>query len=351
MALPITISRYTRNQLNADLLAAFHKTGLEIREKTKPIISWSDQCNIPDLIDEMKDFLMLLIHENDFKGRLIAYQQNQIGFIGWYECDPHPELANELIQAAISHLKAVGCTKVVGPVNGSTWFNYRFILKGEYPLFPGEPFQPDYYLNQWYANGFTDQVYYTSDTPPKSLLKPTSKEITGAYLRKNGLILKSVPKTLDQQLLEKLYTFYHETFEQNPLFNALSWENYLKISTKSELVVDYDHSFLLADEDENIAFIILSYRDIYGAQLKENNELKDFKNQRLIIKTLATHPSWQNKKIGTIMVNLVHNLAYQNGYEEIMHAVMFKGNLSAIKSGEKFKAAVAREYVLLGKEI
>ena len=74
-------------------------------------------------------------------------------------------------------------------------------------------------------------------------------------------------------------------------------------------------------------------------------------SKKLLIKTIATLPEWRNKQIGTLMINLVHNLANESEYDEIYHLLMYQENLSATKGKEKFVTTCVRQYALFSFDL
>src|SRR3989344_160288 len=58
--------------------------------------------------------------------RLKSEMGEKIGIIGFYECSPDVNLSKELIENALEELKARGCKVVRGPIDLTTWHNYRF---------------------------------------------------------------------------------------------------------------------------------------------------------------------------------------------------------------------------------
>jgi len=109
---------------------------------------------------------------------------------------------------------------------------------------------------------------------------------------------------------------------------------------------------LVTDKNDTPVAVTLCYKDIYhnyylAGKISDNDHAK----KRLLIKTIATHPDWQGKQIGTLMINLVLNMANENGYEEIYHLLMYQDNLSATKGKEKFVTKKIREYAIYSIDI
>ena len=86
------------------------------------------------------------------------------GQVGWFEAlgaDP----AKRMLDDACEWLRVRGCRTVLGPMNGSTWHAYRFVVApGEEESFLTEPTNPPEYPAWMEAAGFTriDSAYTSS---------------------------------------------------------------------------------------------------------------------------------------------------------------------------------------------
>lgn len=327
-----------------------HKQGKSYKKERK-----SEQLQDARVLSSANSRAFIAIVPSEYAARLVAFyypDDPETGFIGWYECTNNPALSNEMISEACDWLKKEGCRKVIGPINGSTWYSYRFNMTSEDPLFPGEPNQPMYFIDQWKNAGFIKSVNYITEKPSKNIIVPSDEEDVRSLLVKSGLKLLRFPSNPDESVRQKLYDFFHLCFENNPLFRPIILEDYTKLISESKLIMDPGLTFLVMDSEENIVGAYLSYMDAYHLDyILQKLQDEIYANNKLIIKTIATHPNRQNQQIGTIIINLIHNLAYKNGYDEVVHALMYSDNISAKKGREKFKTKVIREYCLMEKEL
>ncbi|MEO9531780.1 MAG: hypothetical protein ABJG68_13450 [Crocinitomicaceae bacterium] len=327
----------------------FMQIGDEIRSVSNGIIPRSSDSSIHDFVKrEDIDCKLLALENEDEQGRLLCYIERGQGFIGWYECSEDLDTHNDLMDAAFEWFEEKGCDSIIGPVNGTTWGNYRFNLECEYPLFPGEPYQPLYYVDFWEQSGFEADIYYKTEVPPKDIIQPSTLDQVQAKLGQYGISVEHFPRVLGEQLENQLYTFYDECFQENPLYSLIDKKTYVELSRKAESVLETEHSFLLKDAKGLPIAVFVSFIDVYH---QAKIPLQEHERKKLIIKTIATHPNYQNKQIGTIMVNLIHNLAYKNGYEEVIHAMMYVGNVTSKVGSKKFNTKVLRTYALMKKEL
>jgi GNAT superfamily N-acetyltransferase len=330
-------------------LEKFMTFGEEIRSYQKSIIPRSSDSSIHEFVKRGDiEYHLIIAEANAEKGRLLCHIEKGQGYIGWYECTEDLDMHNEIMDQAIEWFEAKGCKSIVGPVNGTTWGNYRFNLACEYPLFPGEPYQPLYYVDFWEQSGFESDIYYKTEVPPKDIIQESNLAQVQELLGKYGIIVEHFPKVIGEKLENQLYTFYDECFQKNPLYSLIHKKTYLELSRKAESILEADHSFLLKDGKGLPIAVFISFIDVYHLA---KVPVTEHQRKKLIIKTIATHPNYQNKQIGTIMVNLIHNLAYQNGYEEVIHAMMHVGNVTSKVGSKKFQTKVLRTYALMKREL
>lgn len=344
------------NPKNKSELDHFYAIGRAIRQKHSfQEIDWNDDHGLDQLIEnETAKIQLITARSEEGIGRLVAvkYANQEEGILGWFECADNETISKALFDAAVSFFRENKCTKIIGPINGSTWNNYRFNKTAEKPLLPGEPYQPLYYIRLWEKYGFTEYTAYQSTLAPNNLFEPMTMDEGRELANQFHLKVDYYPPNPSPEFLEKMYAFYHTCFESNPLFKPINKEAYHKLSAKFAQILNVKHSLLVSDMDDNPVAITLSYNDVYHA-LYQAGKINDHEHaeNRLFIKTIATNPAYQGKQIGTLMINLIHNLANQSGYQKIYHLLMYQNNLSATKGKEKFATQKVREYALYALEI
>lgn len=342
---------------NTQDIERFYACGQSIRANHDIELAkfWKGSRNLHRITANENLISTFLITEDDGdQGRLGAYYEKgqDTGFLGWYECIDDPEVAKELIRAGIDWLKDKGCTKVVGPIDGSTWYGYRFNLTHDKPLIVSEPFQPRCYVNQWIASGFEEAETYTTTYSAFPDIPLLSEEEVGEKLAGVGLKLQSLTRDLLKAIDARLYDFLIITFPGNPYFSHVEKEEYDEFSAGFPAVLDERYSFIAVDQEENpIAFVtclIDSYKENYQ---KLGNAKEAFAEDKLIVKTVATHPDWQNKQIGTMLVSASYSAAIADGLKNVVHALMYEDNVSAKEGERKFKTVPFIKYALFEKSL
>lgn len=328
------------------LIEEFIEIGKSIRLVLDEAIPRQEDLSIHDFVNnpDVESNLIFLKKSNDMC-RILAYVKNDVGYLGWYESTQNHDLHNEMFEQAENWLRDKGCKEIYGPINGSTSGCYRFNMRNEIPLFYGEPCQPLFYVNYWLSSGYELGFKYVSEIPDKGMLKPSSLAAVKALLDPHGIQIHNFPEVLDKELEMKFYHFYHECFQNNPLYAQMSEKQYLDITKKMSSLIDTNLSFYLLNKEDDPIAVFIGLKD--GYRSVREGVLKD--ETILTIKTIATSPRYQNYQIATGIVNLIHNLAYENSYTKVVHALMYQEGLTATVGSNKFNAEVIRNYSILKK--
>ncbi|MBL0098611.1 MAG: hypothetical protein IPP46_20610 [Bacteroidetes bacterium] len=86
---------------------------------------------------------------------LLTYEHKKSRCIGNYEAVEDDKYGLALLQQIEADAKASGSEYLIGPMNGSTWENYRFSTDHNHPNFFLEPWHPLYYNRHFLKAGFT----------------------------------------------------------------------------------------------------------------------------------------------------------------------------------------------------
>lgn len=345
--------------INPDLeWREFLTCGSSIRQRNDPQIFplWRDSDNY-HLIQKSqpeRQFSFWCTSGGRVEGRIGAYYDtgSKTGYIGYYECDPDLFLSMDLLEHAMSWLRSRGCTLAIGPVNGSTWYPYRFNTTSRKPMFPGEPFQPMYYVSHWESAGFEPvENYHSSYSAISGRESMTLNKLKSILVEKN-LYLKPLEAGIYQQYRLSLYELLNISFTGNPHFKPVGME---------EFGILYDHypqslpegfSYILLNEKDQVKGIFLTYPEPYHKLYTLANCTDPvLTTPKLIVKTVLTHPDLRNQNIATLMVNHFFTLAKEQGIPFVVLANMYEKNVSAKAGNRKFHTQPVRHYSLFMKEL
>jgi GNAT superfamily N-acetyltransferase len=96
--------------------------------------------------------------------RLVDDAGAPIGLLGFFESLDDEDAARAVLGAGVAWLRAQGATIVRGPINYSTWNDYRFTVGPSTSpgWFQGEPLHPESYPRLWGLAGFAVATRYGS---------------------------------------------------------------------------------------------------------------------------------------------------------------------------------------------
>lgn len=82
-------------------------------------------------------------------------EHRPFGLLGLFACEDDLPTAAALLDAACDWLRERGCATARGPMNLTTWHDYRFVTSGFHAGYmPGEPRHPRHYPKLWLEAGF-----------------------------------------------------------------------------------------------------------------------------------------------------------------------------------------------------
>jgi hypothetical protein len=171
----VVVLRSVRDGEIDDLIATFSQIGESLyagvdhparpsEVRTRSLLAASNptarRCRVRLFVDERAPARVAAI----MNPRLIEAGA-PVGLLGFFEAAEDPAAVNALLTSACAWLYEQGCAVVRGPVNFTTWHDYRFSVDGGSPgarWIPGEPFHHDYYARLWPAAGFRVAGHYAS---------------------------------------------------------------------------------------------------------------------------------------------------------------------------------------------
>jgi hypothetical protein len=260
--------------------------------------------------------------------------------IGYFEALDN-EIATKLLFKAIKTLaNSIGVSKIIGPMNGSTWDNYRFVThSSDESMFLSEMQYPDYYLRLWENNHFKCLSEYMS-TAQTTFVKYDEKRVSDYEQTaiSNGYIFRLLQLEDYENELKRIYQFCIDSFKNNYLYSATSEADFIKKYWALKKWIDPKFVFLVT-KDNTIQTLLFCIPDVL-----------DQSQKRLIIKTIANKPSKATAGFMYILGNKLIDNVIEHGYTKLIHAFMHQANIST-KTSQHFNGNVIRKYQLLILEL
>lgn len=263
------------------------------------------------------------------------------GLIGQYAAAT-PEAGVELLQQACHDLRAHGCTLAIGPMDGSTWGNYRFVTggTGEPPFFL-EPSHPPDWPRHFVNAGFTPLARYHS-TITTDLERPDPKaDRAEARLLQSGCEFRTLDPSRLEDEIRSIHRISLAAFQSAFLYQPIALDEFAaaqRILTpllRPELI-------LLAERRGDAVGFLFAIPDHLQAQ-------RGSPVDTVVIKTLAILPGRQQAGLGVCLARRLHHTAKALGYHRVIHALMHEANNSL--NIMRPNSQPLREYTLFSRKL
>jgi GNAT superfamily N-acetyltransferase len=268
----------------------------------------------------------------------------RLGLIGQYSrADDGRDAAVLLLKSACEHMRQEGCTLAVGPMDGSTWQRYRFIIeRGSEPPFFLEPDNPDEWPRDFLAAGFSVLSEYTSALSSDLTRSDARLERVEARLAGQGITIR--PLRLDDYLseLRHIFTISSASFVENFLYTPIDEATFVAQYLPLRPIVRAELVMLVFDGDEPVGFVF-AVPDL--AEQRRGQTIKT-----VVLKTVAVIPGRAYAGIGNLLVSRVNTVARELGYTRVIHALMHESNNSK-NIGARYAMQTFRRYALFSRPL
>jgi GNAT superfamily N-acetyltransferase len=268
------------------------------------------------------------------------YRQHRVGVIGHYAAT-NDEAAAAVLTAALEKLRQAGCTIAIGPMNGTTWRNYRFVTeRGEQPTFFLEPTNPEEWPRQFEGAGFSSLATYFSAlnndvSRPDPRLEEMKKKIADAEIT-----IRTASSDLGAELGE-IYVVSKISFRQNFLYTEIPEAEFVAMY-EPLLPIVRPELVLIAEKAGRCVGYLFAIPDL---AMKS----RGLKIDTFIIKTVSILPEPELRGLGSLLVARAQQIGHELGFRRCIHALMFEDNISLNIS--RHYASVMRKYTLYSKDL
>lgn len=269
----------------------------------------------------------------------LHHQQRPAACMGHYECVPEAHLARQFIQHLAHEARQLGAGLLIGPMDGSTWDNYRFSVHHHHPPFLLEPYHHVYYNDHFLEAGFQLLAAYSSSLDTEVHCDQPEVLALEAQFESAGVHVRSINLAEYEAELARLYPFVSLAFSTNFLYTPISWERFRAKYLQAVRIMDPHYVLLAESPDGDLIGFIFCYPDLYNQHEKS-----------LVVKTIARHPDRRWSGLGHVLANQAMRLARQQGYESVVHAFMIESGTSTPIS-RNFLGTQYKKYALYQLEL
>jgi len=244
------------------------------------------------------------------------------GYIGCFEMIDR-ESGKYQLENYVRQLKDAGHKRIIAPINGSTWHNYRFMSwSNGTPVFPLEPQNPLWYNDIYMELGFKPLMKYRSDRFSIDNINPLVND--GSSL--------SIRNFCDGDL-KIIYDISLQSFDRNFLYSHITFEEFKKL---------YDPILPMIDKE----LVIIA--EVSGIPAGFMFSL--IANDIQILKSIAILPNFRSSGVGTKLINHILLVGQRKDAKTAIAALMSEDNNSN-KIVSKYNSEKIREYTLYCLEV
>ncbi|MEN0046138.1 MAG: hypothetical protein AAF806_03655 [Bacteroidota bacterium] len=269
----------------------------------------------------------------------LQYQGKAVACIGSYECVENQEVSKQLLQYAFQLAKEKDYAWLLGPMEGSTWNNYRFSLHNNQPNFFLEPYHHVYYNQQFQTAGFQPIARYVSNLDEKLDIDESRLQKLETHFQKEGIIVRNIDLKKIEEELYRIGQFSIKAFADNFLYTPIAPEDFVAKYSKVKSLFQQELIWIVENKQQEIQAISFSIKDHWDA-----------KGETVIIKSLARKKGSSLRGLGAYLIAKTYQTVKSLGYQKVIHAMMIQDNAS-VNLSEKYSGDAYKEYVLYGKKM
>jgi GNAT superfamily N-acetyltransferase len=273
----------------------------------------------------------------------------RVGTIGHY-VSIDQACGRQLILDSCKILQKAGCQLAVGPMDGSTWRNYRLITGGvPTDRFLFEPNHPSQYADHFTSAGFSVMARYHSAVCDHLAQRDRRADRVADKLVNSGIKIRALNPLELQSDLKAIYDVTIDAFREAFLFYPIAFESFLK--QVQPLVESVDPQWiLLAQHGYEVVGFVFGTPDLLQARTAQGSESPMPVVDTAILKTLAVRPRRSLAGLGMLLLQQFHDLARDQGFSRVIHALMHDKNGFSCSLSSRFTKPI-RSYALFAKEL
>jgi len=269
----------------------------------------------------------------------LKYKMKKSFCIGNYESINDKIISSQLLNFICFEAKKIGAEYIIGPMNGSTWDNYRFSQHHNFPNFFLEPYHHLYYNDHFLNSGLEIISNYYSSIDNSFIFNQPEVLKREKEFEQLGVTFRNINLADFENELIKLYKFNSLVFKSNFLYTPISEATFINKYKATKNVLNPDFVIIAEDETNNIIGYFLFFTDFFNTNEKS-----------LIAKTGARHPDKKWTGLGHVIGNLIYRKAAEQGYKSSIHAFILEVGTSTALS-KNFAGNIYKNYALYGKSI
>jgi GNAT superfamily N-acetyltransferase len=267
--------------------------------------------------------------------------EHRVGIIGHY-VGGGDKTANVLLEHACRELRSRGCTVAVGPMDGNTWSDYRFVVGfGSEPRFWLEPANPPEWPRQFLRSKFQTLAQYFSALTLRLDFQARNLDHVRKRLHVTGVRLRPVSEQSFDYDIRQIHDVARIAFRNNLLYSDLSEYEFIDQTRPLRRLAPLELSWIAEHLGRPVGFLFCVPDLLEAARIGRSDTV--------IIKTLAVIPDHAYAGLGTSLLAHVQQHALELGYSRAIHALV--RNVASLRRLSGRFARPFRNYTLFAKTL
>ena len=227
-------------------------------------------------------------------------------------------------------------------MDGSTWHRYRLLTeRGPEPAFFLEPDNPDDWPRHFTEAGFVPLATYISALNSDLSQSDPRSDRRRTEFEGNGITIRRIDLDRFDLELAAIHELSLEAFAHNFLYSPIDLETFVASygPIRPHLVPDV---VLVAELDGKLVGFIYATPDLM-------EPTRGQPQRTVILKSLAVHPAYAGKGLGSLLVDDCQQAARKLGFERAIHPLMHETNRSRSISARY--GTIIRRYTLYARPL
>ncbi len=189
----------------------------------------------------------------------IKFQEESVGFFGFYESVNDKEIAQALYKTVGDWLKAKGLNKMMGPMNPSTNDELGFLCEGfGAPPKIMMPYNPAYYLGLAEKSGLkkAKEVYAFDMDVSQGPLERLERIVQITYKKNPGLKIRKFSLQNFESEIKKAHAVYNQAWEKNWGFVPWTEKEFVTMAMRLKDLFLLDVTLLAEIEGKPVGMLI-----------------------------------------------------------------------------------------------
>ena len=185
-----------------------------------------------------------------------AYNKDQVGFFGFFDCINDPQIAKALFETASAIVEKKGMTSLRGPYNPSINDDCGVLTEGFHaPTSVSMPWNPPYYATLYRAAGLESvRTLYAWMVPLQGETPARVNKIVERLRKRAKVSIRSIDMKNLEHEMTVLHRLYNATLKRNWGFYPISLEDLLHAADDLKAIADPSLILFACADGREVAF-------------------------------------------------------------------------------------------------